>query len=111
MPRRAIIDVALAKRMRDIDRKTLDEIAAVFGVTRTTISTHIDPEYAEQRRQAKEAMRKRPKPKHVEGNGSGYRADGAGDLVAAVAPDTRTWQQKFFGDPAPSRSALAGRKI
>jgi hypothetical protein len=25
---------------------------------------------------------------------------------ATIAPDTRTWQQKFMGDPTPGRSAL-----
>lgn len=109
MPRRATIDVPQARRLLD-EGKTLDEVAAVFGVNRTTIRTHVDPDYAELRRQAKEAQRQGRAKLKPEGNGSGYRADGAGDVVVAVAPDTRTWQQKFFGDPAFGRSALAGRK-
>jgi len=112
MPRRAEIDVAVARQLRD-QGATWGEIGAVFQVTGTTIRLRLDEHYATQRRAAKEVSRSGVQRQRDVGNGSGYRAEGSDQkdvrILEMVGPDTRTMQQKFFGDPMPGRSALDRR--
>lgn len=106
MPKTTEIDVAQAQRMRD-GGMSWEELAEVFGAAPATMHMKLDPIYAEKRRQQiNEARRRKGKQRDRP------TANTSEDKLAllAVVPDTRTWQQKLFGDPIPSRSSLARKQ-
>lgn len=99
------IDVDLAQRLL-ADGLDWDEIGEQVGVTGDTVRRRLDPEYAQKRRDTIYRSR-------ADGatNGTHPRPPNLDEAVlATIVPDTRTWHEKFMGDPIPSRSS-AGRRV
>lgn len=103
MPRRAVIDMEVAERLYS-QGKSWDEIGAICGCTAETVRRRIDPVYAAKKREQRENfLAGRSKPLSPGDGRSGLRVGTNPVPVTMLPPDTRTWQQRFMGDPEPGR--------
>lgn len=93
-----------ARRMAEA-KTPWGKIGAAFGITGETAHRRLDPEYRAQRQALNTAAARNYKRKRMENP----PAEDAG-RVLYVTPDTRSWQQRFMGDPGPGRSALDMRE-
>lgn len=113
MPRHIAIDLAQAQRMRE-GGASWDDVGEAFGITGETMHRKLDPAYAKRCRDQIDEVRRGHKSQRPQGDGSGYRAGGSDPEIDAalrlIPTDTRTWQQRLFGDPPAERSALARRQ-
>lgn len=107
MPRRAVIDVDLARRLYDAGQ-SWDEIGDACGVTPETARRHIDPVYAGKRREQRKLLEQQQG--RVVRHRERQPVTPPLPIPLPAAQDTRTWQQRFFGDPSKERSALSMRK-
>lgn len=105
-------------RMRERGR-TMLEIAEHLGLDRSTISYHLNAELREKRREyvreRKQMLKEAEEGRAAAGYVPKYLLEKIENdwkrLRREIPRDTRTFTQRFFGDPLPGRSALDRKQM
>jgi hypothetical protein len=110
-PKRTPENLALARSLR-AEGKSLLQISAIIGTSKTTVFFWLDPNHAKRRnRYMYGADTGGPKPREYVGSDAmRHAAKKSGEeLLRLVPKDTRTLAQQLMGEPIFERSALAQR--